>query len=453
MQVAKLTKREIDKLKPAEKPYIVWCGVLPGFGLSVRPSGAMSFIAQYDFGGRAGSTRRATIGRFGAGWTEPQARIEAEDILRAAKRGVDHVEAKARRKAELTVAELCDEYLEHGCEHKKLSTVAMDKGRINRHIKPQPIARMKISDVRDVHIEKLLKDIAAGKTKAKREGGKGYIATGGKGTATRTIRMLGGIFSYAVKCKYIKENPRRGVELYPDKKGERFLSPDEIQRLGSTLREAETEGLPWQPKNGPNAKHTPKMAATAREIISPHAVAAIRLLMLTGCRLREILNLRWSQVDLERGLLDLSDSKTGAKKVLVGAAAAKVLEDLKPIGVEGNPYVIPGEAKGKPRSDLKRPWKRITDHAGLNIDGEGNPKPLRLHDLRHSFASMGVASNLGLSIVGKLLGHASPSTTQRYAHIGESAERRALNEIENKIAAAAGLIETADIVPLKQGAA
>lgn len=450
MKVAKLTKRVVDELKPDDKPYVAWCGKLPGFGIAVRPSGVMSFIAQYDFGGRAGSTRRATIGRYGD-WTADEARSEAEDILRGAKRGVDHVEAKAKKKAELTVAELCDEYLEHGCEHKKASTIAMDRGRVDRHIKAHGIAKLKIGDVRDLHVEKLKKDIATGKTKVKREGGKGYIATGGKGAATRTIRMLGGIFSYAVKCKYIKENPRKGVDVYPDKKGERFLSDDEIQRLGEALREAETVGLPWQQKDGPTSKHRPKMAATAREVISPHAIAAIRLLMLTGCRLREILDLRWSQVDLKAGLLDLSDSKTGAKKVLIGAAALKVLADLERI--DGNPFVIVGEAKDKPRSDLKRPWKRITDYAGLNVDGEGNPKPLRLHDLRHSFASFGVASNLGLSIVGKLLGHASASTTQRYAHVGETAERRALNEIESKIAAAAGLIETAKVVPLKQGAA
>ena len=454
MKVPKLTKRSVDALKPAEKPYVAWCGALPGFGISVRPTGVMSFIAQYDFGGRAGSTRRATLGRYGvaSGLTVEQARKLAEEILHDAKRGVDHVAAKAKRRAQLTVAQLCDEYLEHGCEHKKASTIAMDVGRINRHVRPCKIANMKIGDVQDVHIERLLKDIAEGKTAVKREGGKGYVATGGKSTATRTIRMLGSIFSYAVKRKYIAENPCKGAELYPDKKGERFLSSNEIQRLGDTLREAETVGLPWQPKSGPNAKHIPKKAAVAREIVSPFAIGAIRLLMLTGCRLREILNLRWSQVDLERGSLDLLDSKTGAKKILIGAAAAKVLEDLQSKRVEGNPYVIPGEAKGKPRSDLKRPWKRITDHAGLNVGSEGNPKPLRLHDLRHSFASMGVASNLGLSIVGKLLGHASPTTTQRYAHIGESAERRALNEIENRIAAAAGMIETAEVIDYKRDA-
>lgn len=452
MKVGHLTKRVVDGLEVADKPYVAWCGKLPGFGIAVRPSGVMSFIAQYDFGGRAGSTRRVTIGRFGQPWTVEQARKEAERILHDAKRGIDHAEAKAKRKAELTVAELCDEYLRDGCEHKKASTIAMDKGRIERHIKPHGIAKLKIGDVRDLHIEKLKKDIANGKTKVKRENGKGYIATGGKGAATRTIRMLGGIFSYAVKCKYIKENPRKGVELYADNKGERFLSDDEIQRLGDVLREAETIGLPWQQTDGPTSKHRPKIAATAREKISPHAIAAIRLLMLTGCRLREILNLKWAHVDLVNGVLNLPDSKSNKpKKVLVGAAALKVLAEVPRI--EGNPYVIAGEAKGKPRSDLKRPWKRITDHAGLNIDAEGEPKPLRLHDLRHSFASMGVASNLGLSIVGKLLGHASPQTTQRYAHVGESAERRALNEIENKIAAAAGLIGTAEIVPLKQGAA
>lgn len=449
MKVAKLTKRVVDGLKPADKPYVAWCGTLAGFGLSVRPSGVMSFIAQYDFGGRAGSTRRATIGRLGD-WSPDQARKEAEDILRDAKRGIDHVEAKAKKKAELTVAELCDEYLREGCEHKKPSTIAMDKGRIERHVKTHRIAKMKISDVRDHDIERLLKEIAKPKL-VKRVNSEKLLEIGGKGTATRTIRMLGGIFSYAVKQKYLKENPRKGVELYKDKKNERFLSLDEIQRLGDTLVEAETVGLPWQPKGGPNAKHTPKMVATAREVISPHAIAAIRLLMLTGCRLREILNLRWSQVKFEQGLLDLSDSKTGAKKVLIGTAAMKVLADLEHI--DGNPFVIAGEAKGKPRSDLKRPWKRITDHAGLNVDAEGNPQPLRLHDLRHSFASMGIASNLGLSIVGKLLGHASTSTTQRYAHVGETAERRALNEIENKIAAAAGLIETAEIKPFKKGAA
>jgi integrase len=441
MKTAKLDKGAVNGLQAGDKPYVAWCGTLPGFGLSVRPSGSKTFIAQYDFGGRRGVTRRVTIGRFPL-FTVEQARKQADTILRNAKSGIDHAETKAKRRAELTVAELCDEYLAEGCEHKKALTIATDKGRIERHIKPL-LGAMKISDVRSKDIERFKKDVASGKTKVKRENGKGFIATGGQGAATRTVRLLGGIFSYAVKCEYITENPRKGVAVYADRKNERFLSLAELQRLGEALHEAETVGLPWQPKNGANAKHTPKKVATAREVVSAHAIAAIRLLMLTGCRAGEILTLQWSHVDMERGILNLPTSKTGAKKVLIGSAALKVLADLPRI--KGNPYVIVGELADKPRSDLKRPWKRITTHAGL--------ADVRLHDLRHSFASVGVASNFGLTLVGKLLGHASTSTTARYAHIADSAERRAANEIENTIAAAAGMIETAKIVPIQQSAA
>lgn len=441
MKVAKLTKGVIDNLEAGAKPYVAWCGTLPGFGVSVRPSGSKSFIAQYDFGGRRGVTRRVTIGTYGKPWTVEQARKEADPILRNAKSGIDFAEAKAKRRAEMTVAELCDEYLREGCDHKAVSTVSTDKGRIERHIKRHAIAKMKIGDVKRGDIEKFMRAVANGETADDVKTGKHgrAIVTGGKGAATRTVRLLGGIFSYALKHDYLKDNPRSGVKVYADGKGERFLSPDEITRLGEALREAETVGLPWQLREGPNAKHTPKKGGDQREIVSFYAVAAIRLLMLTGCRAGEILGLQWSHVDLDRGILNLPTSKTGAKKVLIGAAALKVLAELP--RVEGNPYVIVGEAKDKPRSDLKRPWKRITAHAGL-LD-------LRLHDLRHSFASVGVASNLGLSIVGKLLGHASPTTTARYAHIADSAERRALNDIESKIAAAAGLIATADVVRIK----
>lgn len=451
MKVAKLDKQAVDGLEADTKPYVAWCGDLPGFGVSVRPSGSKSFIAQYDFGGRRGVTRRVTIGRYGEPWTLKAAHDRAKDILHDAKRGIDFAEAKAKRKAEYTVAELCDEYVAEGCDHKKPSTVATDKGRIERHIKAHSIGSMKIGDVKRTDIEKFMRAVATGKTATDsntdrslqpKKGGR-IIVTGGKGAATRTVRLLGGIFSYAVKCEYIKENPRSGVKVYADGKGERFLSPEEITRLGDTLREAETVGLPWQLKDGPKAKHTPKMGGDQREVISAYAIAAIRLLMLTGCRAGEILNLQWSHVDMERGILNLPTSKTGAKKVLIGAAALKVLAELP--RVKGNPYVIVGEVKDKPRSDLKRPWKRITNRAGLT--------DLRLHDLRHSFASVGVASNLGLSIVGKLLGHASPATTARYAHIADSAERRALNEIENTIAAGMGLIETAEVVSFERGAA
>lgn len=273
-----------------------------------------------------------------------------------------------------------------------------------------------------------MRAVAKGKTAIDVKTGKfgRAIVTGGEGTATRTVRLLGGIFSYAVAHGYIEKNPRLGVKVYADGKGERFLSGDELQRLGGTLREAETIGLPWQFREGANAKHRPLKAENQREVISPHAIAAIRLLLLTGCRAGEILNLKWEHVDFERGFLNLPDSKTGKKEVVLGAPALKVLADLARI--EGNPYVIVGEAKDKPRSDLKRPWKRITTSAGL--------ADLRLHDLRHSYASVGAASGMGLGIVGKLLGHASPATTARYSHFADDPLRRASESISGTIAAA-----------------
>ncbi len=423
----KLTKPVVDGLEARASDYVTWCGHLPGFGCRVRPSGSKSFIVQYDFGGRRGVTRKVTIGAYGKPWTVDDARKKASAILADAKRGIDVAGEKSKRRAEMTVAELCDEYLVEGCESKKATTLATDRGRIERHIK-KLLGKHRISDVTKVDIAKFMKAVADGKTAVDVRTGKHgrAIVTGGKGAATRTVRLLGGIFSYAVERGYIETNPRVGVKVYADGKGERFLSADELQQLGVALREAETVGLPWQFNEGANAKHRPIKSGNAREVVSPYAVAAIRLLLLTGCRAGEILNLRWQDIDFERGFLNLPDSKTGAKPVLLGAPALKILSELP--RVKGNPYVIVGERADKPRSDLKRPWKRITAHAGL--------PDLRLHDLRHSYASIGAASGMGLGIVGKLLGHASPATTARYSHFADDPLRRASDSIASTIAAA-----------------
>jgi len=223
------------------------------------------------------------------------------------------------------------------------------------------------------------------------------VVKGGKGTATRTVRLLGGIFSFAVRRKLRNDNPVRGIEKYPDRKSERFLSTDEFERLGASIREAETIGLALEvDEQQPNSKHVAKRRKPT--IISSHVAAALRLLIFTGCRLREILGLRWNQVDLERGMLFLPDSKTGRKGVVLNVIAIQVLRDLERIG----DYVIAGDEAGteqeKPRADLKRPWRAITRRAGL--------VGLRIHDLRHSFASVGAGGGMGLPIVGKLLGHA-----------------------------------------------
>jgi integrase len=179
----------------------------------------------------------------------------------------------------------------------------------------------------------------------------------------------------------------------------------------------------------PTAKHAPK-EANRRTVIDPFAAAAIRLLILTGARLREILKLEWQHVDLERGLLLLPDSKTGAKSIILNAPALAVLAGLKRVGS----HVIAGQTAGtageKPRADLNRPWRSIAKRAGL--------PGLRIHDLRHTHASFGAGAGLGLPIIGKLLGHARASTTQRYAHLDTDPLRRASDHIGARLAAALG---------------
>jgi integrase len=230
-----------------------------------------------------------------------------------------------------------------------------------------------------------------------------------------------------------ERNPVRRIDKFAEHRRERFLTTQELERLGAATEEAETTGLPWEVDQiGPNAKHNanPENEFTK---ITPTAAAALRLLLFTGCRLREILYLKWEYVDLERGLLFLPESKTGRKTVVLNAPAVAVLAGLDRNG----PYVVPGDDPEKPRSDLKRPWAAIAKRAGL----EG----VRLHDLRHTYASFGAGSGLGLPIIGKLLGHSQPATTARYAHLDNDPVRRAAETTGGRIAAALeGVAKRAD---------
>jgi integrase len=218
-------------------------------------------------------------------------------------------------------------------------------------------------------------------------------------------------------------NPARGIDKFQESCRERFLTGEELERLGRAIREAETAGTPWTvDETKPTAKHVPKEKRSTR--IAPSAAAALRLLLFTGCRLREILNLRWEHVDFERGCLFLPDSKTGRKTIILNAPALAVLNCLQQFG----PYVVPGNDPEQPRHDLKRPWDAVTKRAGLI--------GVRLHDLRHTYASFGAGGGLGLPIIGRLLGHSHTATTARYAHLDNDPLRRASEHIGGRIAAA-----------------
>jgi integrase len=254
---------------------------------------------------------------------------------------------------------------------------------------------------------------------------------GGRYVANRAVAILSAIFGWADGAGLVPEdfNPTRRVERFQERSRERYLTTAELERLGAVLREAETTGLGWTvDETKPTAKHIPK--ASRATVLPVQVTAAIRLLIFTGCRLREVLNLEWRDVDMERGLLLLPDSKTGKKTIVLASPALVILESLPRIGR----FVIAGDTAGKadevPRADLKRPWAAVTKAAGL--------KGLRLHDLRHTFASIGVGGGLGLPVIGGLLGHADVKTTQRYAHLDADPARVAANVIAGKISAALG---------------
>jgi integrase len=223
------------------------------------------------------------------------------------------------------------------------------------------------------------------------------------------------MFAFAERSNIVPEgvNPARRIEKFKERRRERFLTLEELERLGGAIREAETSGIPWMiDESKSNTKHLPIPKKRFTKI-NKFAAAALRLLLFTGCRLREILNLQWEHVDLERGLLFLPDSKSGRKTVILNASAIAVLNQLEKIG----PYVVPGDDPGRPRSDLHRPWRAITRRSLL--------QGVRLHDLRHTYASFGAGSGLGLPIIGRLLGHTQAATTARYAHLDNDPLRRA----------------------------
>jgi integrase len=406
----RLTKRAVDAAVPRSERYILWDVELKGFGLRVEPSGAKTFLVRYrpKGVGRAGAKRFMRVGRYGS-VTPDEARNHARAILGAVAGGDDPAGEQIKAREAITFAELAERYLNEEVRPKRKPGTATLYSHYLRDLAAPEIGRLKADTITRSDISRL--HLKVGRTRP--------VA------ANRVLAALSALFSYGAKQSILPEgfNPARGIEKFREAARERFLTLAELERLGSAISEAETTGVPWMvDEEKPTAKHVPKTERKTR--MSPFAGAAIRLLLFTGCRLREILHLRWANVDFDRGMLNLSDSKTGRKSVILNAPALAVIGRLPRIGE----YVIQGEQTHKPRSDLKRPWAIVCRRAGL--------KGVRIHDLRHSFASVGVGAGHGLPIVGKLLGHADASSTARYAHLDADPVRRASNSIAAAIEAA-----------------
>jgi integrase len=399
----KISKRMVDEAAAADgKPLLLWDGELRGFGLRVMPSGVKSFIADYRVGGRQ---QQQTIGRYGV-LTLEQARERARKILAKVADGKDpRAEERQADAARMNVAELAELYLAEGPAdkpNKKASSWVTDHSNIERHIKPL-LGKRLIIELTQSEIAKFQADVAAGKNKADvktRNRGRA-IVEGGRGTAARSLAVLGATLQFAVNRKLIPANPAKGVPLLKLKPKEKFLSESEIAGLADTVTNMETELA-----------------------LSGTAATAIRLLLLTGCRKSEILSLRWEWVDAERGCLRLPDSKTGAKVVPLASAALEVLNGLP----RKSEYVLPaGKGQGH-YTGLQKDWERVRERAGLSS--------VRIHDMRHSFASFAIAGGVSLYIIGRVLGHKQARTTEGYAHLGDDPLRHAANLTADRIAAA-----------------
>jgi integrase len=418
----KLSQAFAEALKPTNHTFIRY-GSPPGFGVRVTPTGARSWVFDY----RPGGGRRATMRRLTLGKVEDlpfaKARRRAAELFHKTRLGEDPAGVRDDKRAAPTLEAVAERFMaEEIRPARKPATARYYDNLLRIHILPA-LGSRRARELTHSDVAKLHRAIGA---------------IGTQVTANRAIELVSSLYGWAGKASEVPRdtNPARDVSRFREQARTRYLSDHELARLGASLELGETEGLPYTA----TSKYARK-PENQRTKISPYAAGAIRLLALTGCRLGEVLNLKWSEVDLQRGLVMLEDSKTGARPVWLNAAALAVLAELEKIRV--SEFVIVGERPDVPRKDLNRPWRQVVKHAEL----EG----VSLHTLRHTHASIGVGAGIGLPLVGALLGHRVAATTQRYAHIANDPARRASETIGSVIAAAMERRPGPPVVPFRGG--
>lgn len=391
----RLTKRKIEQaISTTEKELRLWDDNPRGFGIRIKPSGSSTFFIQYT-SPITGKRTRFSIEQYGR-LTLDEARSEAKKLFQKIAAETDpaiekkHSMTDAAQSA--TLSDFCEDYLRDAREGlvtyrgrpKRENTLKIDEGRIKRHIIPT-LGAMKVREITKSDIERAMHDIRRGKTatvqKTKPRGK--AVVKGGAGTAKRTISLLGGIISYAIKCGIRPDNPAHGIEREPDGKRDRVLSPDDFRKLGIAFMELEKEGA------------------------NRNTIRAYKVLALTGCRKSEIFGLRKSEIDTHSKCLRLADTKTGQQVRAIGSAAIELLNEALEVSRGDTEYVFPA-VKGEGHMTDVKVFKRAREKAGLN--------DFSLHTLRHSFASVGLELEYSEMTIGGILGHRSHSVTARYAH-------------------------------------
>ena len=383
-----LSNRTVAALT-VERDTVFWDRVLTGFGVRVYPSGGKVYIAQARERTGKKLPKRVTVGRHDV-LNADEARQRAALILARIRAGEEPLPLPlaARANGGPTVTDLAARYLEEHVEVRlKPRTRQNVRGALRNHILPA-LGRIPVAAVERRHVIELQQSLSA------------YPVA-----ANRAVKILSHMYRLGEGWGLAPEgcNPCRSIEKFPERSRERFLTDAEFARLGQVLDEAVAGGRG-----------------------SPTAVGAIRLLMLTGCRRSEVLALRWTDVDLEAGELRLADAKTGPRAVQLSPTAVRLLETVS--RQKDSPWVFPGKDRdGRYSGDgLNHVWRTVRSRAGLD--------DVRLHDLRHSFASRALALGETLPVIGKLLGHSDIETTARYAHLARDSVHEAAERIANSIA-------------------
>lgn len=418
MRALRITKATADAAQMKAGRYTIWDSSLPGFGLRVEPTGARVWVVKYraDGGGRNAAQRLMSLGKYPI-VSAPDARAAATKVLAKAQLGADPAgDLKERRRA-MTVTQLVDLYEKEGCavqrgirqgEPMKALTKAYTMARLRHHVVPL-LGAKRASDVNEGDVEKFVRDVTKGKTaKDEKTGpGKRIIVRGGDGAARKVVRDLSAVFSFAQRRRILSANPVAMASVRKtDNRRERFLTLEEVKRLGDALSELEAEGV--------NAK----------------AVNICRLWTLTGCRRNEIAGLKWAECDLERGLLIFEDTKTGRSVRPLGGAAVALLVALKKDAAEDATFVFPAERGDGFYHGTKGVWPDVRKRAGL--------PDVTPHTLRHSVGSAAASAGEALLMVGALLGHSNARSTAIYAHIAHDPARLAADRAIGPLATALG---------------
>ena len=417
----RLTQQTAATAMPRDKRYSIWDNQLHGFGLRVCPTGARGWLVKYraDGGGRNGRQRWLSLGSFPK-ISATEARQKAKSILAAVALGDDPASDLATRRGEMTVSELIKLYAAEGLyvqrgirqgEAMKPKTSAYTLARLRNHVAPL-IGSKRLTGLTEADVEKLARDVTSGRTASDTKLGprQRSIVRGGAGAARKVVRDLSALLSFAQRRRLIEHNPVKTASVRKtDNSRDRYLSNQEIARVGSALQTLEREGY------------------------NPKAIAIIRLWILTGARRNEIAGLRWGEVDLDQGLLVLADSKSGRSTRPLGLPALTLLRSLQPEVLDPTGFVFPAERGTNFYVGTQRVWPVLRKVADI--------KGVTPHTLRHTVGSVAASSGEALLVIGAILGHTNARSTQAYAHIDRDPARMAADRATGLVADALGAAE------------